>query len=197
MPPDPITDDMDVNGWESRKALRLFRKSNPPLMEWLLSPIVYQERFSTAQRLRDLMVQYYSYTTSTYHYLHMAEGNYRDYLRGDEVWVKKYFYVLRPILAILWMEQGLGVVPTDFNVVVEGVETPQPVREAIQRLIEEKKAGAEMRHGSRNALLNEFIEAELARLRAYRPAYSRPLAPIALLDDLFLASLEEVWGFEM
>jgi len=33
-------------------------------------------------------------------YWHMAEGNYREYLRGDEVWIKKYFYVLRPVLAI-------------------------------------------------------------------------------------------------
>ena len=193
----PIADDMDVNGWELRKALRLFRKSNPPLMEWLQSPIVYQERFSTAQRLRDLMAQYYSYTTSSYHYLHMAEGNYRDYLRSDEVWVKKYFYVLRPILAILWIEQGLGAAPTDFNVILEGVEIPRPVREAIRKLVEEKKAGAEMRHGPRNALLNEFIETELTRLRANRPAYPRPPAPVQLLDDLFLASLAEVWGFAM
>jgi len=48
-----------------------------------------------------------------------------------------------------------------------------------------------------DALLNGFIETELARLRAKRPAYVRPPASIALLDELFLASLEEVWGVEM
>ena len=31
----PIADDLDVSGWELRKALRLLRKSNPPLLEWL------------------------------------------------------------------------------------------------------------------------------------------------------------------
>lgn len=41
----PIENDLDVNGWDLIKALVLFRKSNPPLMEWLYSPIVYKESF--------------------------------------------------------------------------------------------------------------------------------------------------------
>ena len=39
---EPIADDLDVSGWELRKALRLLRKSNPPLLEWLKSPVVYR-----------------------------------------------------------------------------------------------------------------------------------------------------------
>jgi predicted nucleotidyltransferase len=31
---------LDINGWDLRKALQLLRKGNPPLMEWLGSPIV-------------------------------------------------------------------------------------------------------------------------------------------------------------
>ena len=31
----PIANDLDMSGWELRKALRLLRKSNPPLHEWL------------------------------------------------------------------------------------------------------------------------------------------------------------------
>ena len=42
----PLHDELDVSGWDVRKALRLFRKSNPPLLEWLQCPIIYQERFS-------------------------------------------------------------------------------------------------------------------------------------------------------
>lgn len=37
----PIDDELDISGWDLRKALRLLRKSNPPLLEWLSSPIVY------------------------------------------------------------------------------------------------------------------------------------------------------------
>lgn len=39
----PIVDDIDLNGWDLRKALRLYWKSNPALVEWLQSPITYME----------------------------------------------------------------------------------------------------------------------------------------------------------
>ena len=38
---EPISDSLDISGWELRKTLRLLRKSNPPLLEWLKSPVVY------------------------------------------------------------------------------------------------------------------------------------------------------------
>src|ERR1700677_3992429 len=38
---EPISDSLDISGWELRKTLRLLRKSNPPLLEWLKSPGVY------------------------------------------------------------------------------------------------------------------------------------------------------------
>src|SRR6188768_2678862 len=39
----PIDEVLDINGWELKKALRLFKKSNGPLYEWLQSPIVYMQ----------------------------------------------------------------------------------------------------------------------------------------------------------
>ena len=50
----PITDQIDLNGWDLRKALGLYRKSNPPLLEWLNSPIVYWETYGVAAKLRDV-----------------------------------------------------------------------------------------------------------------------------------------------
>jgi uncharacterized protein len=77
----PICDNLDFNGWDIRKALRLFHKSNPPLLEWLGSPIVYQEKGDFANRLRELSKSYYSPTSCIYHYLHMAQGNYNELAR--------------------------------------------------------------------------------------------------------------------
>src|SRR5262245_14439257 len=71
----PIQDDFDLSGWDIRKALRLFRRSNPPLLEWLQCTIVYRERCSLATHLRDLLPAFYSPRASFYHYLHMARGN--------------------------------------------------------------------------------------------------------------------------
>ena len=193
----PIDGNLDISGWDLQKALRLFRKSNPPLMEWLGSPIVYWEPFTTTQELRDLLPEYYSPRACAYHYLHMAEGNFREYLRGSEVWVKKYFYVLRPLLAILWMEQGRGVVPTDFNIIVAKLDLDQTLRQAINDLIAEKKAGAELRHGPRNETISAFIEREIERLSQSKPDYPNPKAPVEPLDRLFIRSLGEIWPGEL
>ena len=40
----PIVDEIDLNGWDVRKALRLFARSNPAFVEWIQSPTIYLER---------------------------------------------------------------------------------------------------------------------------------------------------------
>src|SRR5436190_9326529 len=56
----PIVDDLDVSGWELRKALRLLRKSNPPLLEWLQSPMVYRQDAAFVAEFRALAATFYS-----------------------------------------------------------------------------------------------------------------------------------------
>jgi predicted nucleotidyltransferase len=189
----PIYEGLDINGWDLKKALQLFRKSNPPLLEWLGSPIVYLEKYSVAGRMRQLATVHYSPTACLYHYLHMARGNFRDYLKGDEVWVKKYFYVLRPILAMNWIEKGWGVVPTNFNVLVNQLVTEPKLRSEIDRLLAAKRAGAELDQGPRIAPISEFIESELERWERHEIADYKVTLSGDKLDELFRESLTEVW----
>lgn len=78
----PLDGDLDISGWDIRKALNLFRRSNPPLLEWLQSPIVYGHVPGFAERLQALMGTYYAPCSCMHHYLHMARGNFREYLKG-------------------------------------------------------------------------------------------------------------------
>ena len=87
----PINDELDINGWDIDKTLRLLHKSNPTVFEWFSSPIIYQSS-AFADQFRPIMQKYFSSKAGLWHYLHMAEGNYRDYLRGKMVRAKKYFY---------------------------------------------------------------------------------------------------------
>ena len=78
----PINDDLDINGWDLQKALRLLYRSNPTLFEWFSSPIVYMET-DFADQFRGIMTEYFSTQKSLYHYISMAEGNYREFLKGE------------------------------------------------------------------------------------------------------------------
>lgn len=189
----PIADALDINGWDLRKALQLFRKSNPPLLEWLQSPIVYREETTVASRFRDLIPVYYSPRKARYHYLHMAQGNYRDYLKGEEVWIKKYFYVLRPLLAILWIEADLGAVPMEFEILVERLVASPSLRQAIDELLAVKRAGEEVGRGPRIAPISDFIEQELKRLASTRVEDNRPKPDVEALNQFFREALDELW----
>ena len=190
----PITELLDINGWDLQKALLLLRKSNPPLLEWLGSPIIYLEKYSIAAQMRALASQYYSDAASAYHYLHMAKGNYRDYLKGEKVWIKKYFYVLRPILAVKWIEQGMGIVPTDFDVLVDRLVTDTKLKKEIVALIEAKRKGEELDHGPRIAPISDFLEQELDRFEQYKADLEKHSVPIGKLDKIFFSALREVWA---
>lgn len=93
---------LDINGWDIKKALQLLHKSNPTIFEWCASPIVYLETPEFAV-LKSALTNYFSEKKALYHYWHMAQTNYREYLKGEEVRIKKYFYVLRPLLAAQWI----------------------------------------------------------------------------------------------
>jgi len=192
----PVSDQLDIVGWDLQKALLLFSKSNPSLMEWLGSPIVYLEEYSVARRMRELMGEFYSPIASIYHYLHMAQRNYREYLKGEAVRFKKYFYVLRPILAVQWIERGYGIVPTEFEVLVRKVIVDPELKEAIDTLLKVKRDGEELDYGPRIDSVSEFIERELERFEHYKVEYEKqPVAPLEKLDRLFVEALVEVWDF--
>ncbi len=52
--------EIDLSGWDLQKALKLFAKSNPPLLEWLGSPIVYREEQGFTDALKGLLPSLYA-----------------------------------------------------------------------------------------------------------------------------------------
>ena len=152
----PIADDLDITGWDLPKALRLFRRSNPPLLEWLRSPFIYMEKGTSAHRLRELAAEHHSPRACAYHYGHMATDIHQDSLFGDEVVTKRYLYALRPLLAIRWIEAGKGVVPTEFDCLVDALVPTGNLRSAIGDLLERKKAGLERDRGPKIRVIHEF-----------------------------------------
>lgn len=181
----PLADDLDLSGWDLRKALRLLRKSNPPLLEWLKSPLVYRADRIFVTEFRALAAQFYSPRRCFAHYLHMAEGNWRDYLRGrEQVSLKKYLYVFRPLLACRWIERQLGQVPMLFAELVERVLDEAEVRSALDELVARKQAGEELAVAPPVEALSRFVEVELPRLEALKEA-DDAVAEVEELNSFF------------
>ncbi len=154
----PINDQLDFSGWDIQKALYLIGKCNPALMEWLHSPMVYIET-SELETLRDLAKRFFHPRIAMYHYLHMAEGNYRESLQGEKVRLKKYLYVLRPLLACEWLEQHHSMPPIEMSELVKNSKLVP--KNELANLIEKKMQGFEIAEGPRIEALNNFIEKQL------------------------------------
>jgi len=157
-----IVDEIDCNGWDIRKALYLFTRTNGALFEWLKSSIRYMEVGTFAADLRALEQNAANRLALCYHYSHMARTNAREYLYKDKAKLKKYFYVLRPLLAIRYIEQHDSPPPIEFQRLVDAV-APDTIKPAIERLLELKKRTPEMGFGPPIAEINDFIATETAR----------------------------------
>lgn len=86
----PIDEVLDINGWDLDKALRLLHASNPTLFEWSQSPIVYRTT-ELFQSFLPTIRTCFSAKPGLWHYLSMAEGNYREYLKVERVKAKSIF----------------------------------------------------------------------------------------------------------
>ena len=156
----PIVDEFDYAGWDLRKTLFLMNKSNPVLFEWLRSPIVYRKDEFFCQIIEQLAIDYFSPISSIYHYLHMANGNYRQFLQEDQVRIKKYFYVLRPILACMWIEKHKESPPMEFETLLTQIQD-KALLDKVNELLIRKKTGIELGIESKITLINDFIERKL------------------------------------
>lgn len=185
----PIVDEIDLNGWDVRKALRLFWKSNPAFVEWVQSPINYIERGSFAPQVRELLPQVYRLDSGIHHYRSMAKTNYREHLQAEMVRLKKYFYVLRPLLAVRWLQTYQTPAPIEFDKLLHLIDDAPLLQADIAALLAQKRFTPELGLSPKVPRINDFIEAELARPVA--PEYSERPNVMPALNNLFQQVLNE------
>lgn len=181
----PIEDEIDINGWDIRKALQLFTSSNPTLIEWLHSPMRYRDDGVFAATLRRYLSDFYAPDKGIHHYRSMAKTNYRGYLKAEVVPVKKYFYVLRPLLSVMWLERYQQVPPVEFQQLRQLIVQQTDLNRQVDALLVKKRVGAEQALLPAIPEINAFIEQQLARLETLQPHKTASSGDIQLLNQLF------------
>ena len=154
---------LDINGWDLQKSLRLLHKSNPALFEWNHSPVIYKttDEWAFVQKIID---NYFLLKPGLYHYLSMAKSNYREYLKSDIVKLKKYLYVIRPILACKWILNKKSPPPVLFMDLINS-ELEDEMRPVIDNLLDQKINSPEKSMTKRIDKLNEYIDLNIDSLK--------------------------------
>ncbi|MBO7251836.1 MAG: nucleotidyltransferase domain-containing protein [Oscillospiraceae bacterium] len=151
-----LDDTLDINGWDLQKALRLLHNSNPTLFEWNNSPLVYKTTPQWAEISR-IITRFFQQKSGLYHYLNTAKTNYREYLKGETVKLKKYFYVLRPILACRWILTNQTPPPMLFSQLKDAC-LDEALVPAVDKLLHEKMHTPEFGMGPRVDIINRYLD---------------------------------------
>lgn len=101
-----MTDDnVDLAGWELRKALSLLSKGNPTIFEWFNSPLIYHYDEKFKLRMTRIYEQFFNPIKAMYHYNSIYKKHNERYINPEQFKVKRFLYYLRGILACKWIEK--------------------------------------------------------------------------------------------
>lgn len=184
----PVNEVLDISGWELRKALGLFRKSNAQIYEWLQSPIVYMKDDAFHAKMLSLAAVYFSSKPGLNHYLSLARNVLETDLQSEEVKIKKYFYALRSTLAALWIVEQNEVPPMEFSklrVLIPNTE----IQSELDELLERKKVADEKTLIPAIPFVTDFIAETLAYCYAEKDKLADERKDTGLLNELFRAML--------
>ena len=151
---------LDINGWDLKKALQHFHKSNAALFEWSNSPVVYKTTKEWQSLYNQTAGRYFACKPALYHYYGTANKNYHAYLLDDMVKYKKYFYVLRPILACKWIEEKKCPPPVLFDELCRTM-LEDDMKAAVTDLVAKKIKMSESDKGPKLEKINQYIEKKL------------------------------------
>jgi predicted nucleotidyltransferase len=154
--------DLDVSGWELRKALRLFAKCNLALNEWVGSPVTYRVNDAFREEFAALIPRYFNPIAGMYHYRRIAEEALEDNYIDGLIPIKKIFYVLRPMLACRWIEHTQAQPPTAFSSLVAADWVDADERQWIGALLERKALAAEAQEIALDVERASGLRSELA-----------------------------------
>lgn len=182
-------DELDFNGWDLRKTLHHLRKSNATPFEWLQSPFVYLEEPGFREELWALSGQYFAPRSTVHHYLGICHNAIKTGIADGHIKIKKYFYILRPLLAAMWAADHRSVPPMEFGKLLPQIENRTLLMAAISHLLAEKEVAAEGKLIPLVPVIQEFIATEMERCRAVASELEGMQPDVAPLNSFFRKNL--------
>lgn len=177
---------LDIGGWDLRKTLRLLGKANPIVWEWLQSPICYQaEQTQAFREFRNVFDPFYSPITACHHYLSICRNTMNQAFGGPSVKIKKYFYMLRPLLAAAWIERHRSIPPMELMLLLPILDEQPEIKNFIVELQERKQHIDEQVPITRIAMIDDYLGCELKRLQEAAKLLPAVTGNKASLDRLF------------
>lgn len=187
----PIVGDFDVSGWDIRKTLQLLLKHNAVVSEWINSPIRYLGDHPSIAALSGLIDEYFDPNGYAMHYASLAKSSAECWLGDAEnVSIKRYFYALRPALAVRAIRLSPDRrPPMSLPELLAVTDLPSPLVSEICDMVDLKSSQREAAAARRSETIEELVLTEITRVSEVR-AKRRDGDFLAALDAYFIALVE-------
>lgn len=179
----PISNELDIYGWDLRKVLRLMSKSNTTPFEWLQSPIVYKDQPGFREELWHLGRQCFSQRAHLFHYLGVATSAMASFNGNGQIGIKKLFYILRPLLAASWCFHKKTIAPMTIGPLMQ--QLSPALQNELTALIEQKAHTPEHQLVTLSPLLNNYIHTTYEDLRSRSGETEKSEVDIRPLNEFF------------
>ena len=186
----PFDGVLDINGWDIRKSLKLLRKSNSPLLEWLSSPIKYRNGGSVMNAFVKISTDAFLPESSCHHYLSMAQNIINDFKEKEKASVKSYLYSLRSILCCRWIIKRVNQPPMKIQDLLNEFLPSGELRELVDKQIDLKIKGTESTKINRSLFFEEYLESQHNFIENNIPKNPKKL-PVETFDSVFQIILSE------
>lgn len=156
---------IDMQGFDLLKFSKMLSSSNPTVIEWLSSDIMYcgekpKEYVRFSKELFNFMSLYH-------HYKSMGKQNYLKYIKPQNhlATPKKYLYTCRGIMCSLYVKEFLKLPPIIFTECLDELNGEKMISDEIyyllNNIIDNKKSQSEKYEINNIKILDEFIEEQL------------------------------------
>ena len=187
----PVDEELDINGWDIRKSLRLLRKSNSPLLEWLSSPIVYKNVEAAVCPFYALSKRAFLPESSCHHYLSMARSSIAKFQNEQDVKIKSYLYAARTILCCKWIIESMNQPPMLIQDLLKKFLPTGKIRNFVDKIIDLKRTDSESTRIERSSHFEDYMNEEFRSLDAKIPKNPDKI-PLKECDSVFKDILEQI-----
>jgi predicted nucleotidyltransferase len=181
---------VEIVGWDLKKALKLLQKSNPTLLEWIHSPIIYLSESAFTSKLKTLSQLAFSSISTIHHYLNMAKKNYQSLLKEKRTTTKRYLNILRPLLTCLWILDNQEMPKNEITSLSHQYINDPKLDQQIDQLLQSKQNGQQY---FESIHLNKYFEETISVIEErIKNVQKFNLMPVNTLNEFFLEIVKKV-----
>ncbi len=145
--------------------------------------------------MRDLLPDYFSSVPTIYHYLHTARSKFEDVMNTVQVKIKKYFYILRPILTCMRIEKKNTMPPMEFSKLMAEQQLDDILVNEIYKLLDKKISGLEIDIEPKSQIIIDFLGSRIEHYEQYLTTVRKDKkSDYEPLNSLFRESLRKAWA---